>query len=110
MSSERKSRLAEPHGAFTRVLSLLQLGFIVFGTTVEAVHTHGSLTAAQLSSAHTAKSIFPAENTPAFLLNNRLKQRTTSGNLGPMFGSSRDTETSLTVLVVISILRPRTLT
>jgi hypothetical protein len=92
------------------VLSLLLLGFIVFGSTVEAAHTHGSLTAAQLSSAHTAKSIFPAENTPAFLLNNRLKPRATSRKLGQMFGGWRDTETSLTVLVVISILRPRSLT
>jgi hypothetical protein len=46
MSSERHSWLAKPHGAFTRVLSLLLLGFIVFGTTVEAAHTHGSLAAA----------------------------------------------------------------
>ncbi|HKB65129.1 MAG TPA: hypothetical protein VKC61_04680 [Pyrinomonadaceae bacterium] len=46
MSSERNSRLAKPRGAFTRVLSLLLLGFIVFGTTVEAAHTHGSLAAA----------------------------------------------------------------
>jgi len=45
MSSERNSRLAKPQGAFTRVLSLLLLGFIVFGTTVEAAHTHASLTA-----------------------------------------------------------------
>jgi hypothetical protein len=46
MSSERNSRLAKPQGAFTRVLSLLLLGFIVFGTTVEAAHTHGSLATA----------------------------------------------------------------
>jgi hypothetical protein len=46
MSSERHSKLAKPQGAFTRILSLLLLGFIVFGTTVEAAHTHGSLAAA----------------------------------------------------------------
>jgi hypothetical protein len=46
MTSERHPNLATPHGAFTRVLSLLLLGFIIFGTTVEAAHTHGSLTAA----------------------------------------------------------------
>jgi hypothetical protein len=31
------------HGAFSRVLSFLLLGFIVYGTTVEAAHTHGNL-------------------------------------------------------------------
>jgi len=31
---------------FTRALSFLLLGFIVYGTTVEAAHTHGSLTTA----------------------------------------------------------------
>ena len=46
MSSERHSKLAKPHGAFTRILSLLLLGLIVFGTTVEAAHTHGNLRAA----------------------------------------------------------------
>jgi hypothetical protein len=46
MSSERHSKLATPQGAFTRILSLLLLGFIVFGTTIEAAHTHGNLTAA----------------------------------------------------------------
>jgi hypothetical protein len=30
---------------FSRALSLLLLGFIVYGTTVEAAHTHGSLAA-----------------------------------------------------------------
>jgi len=47
MSSERHSKLAKPLGASTRVLSWLLLGFIVFGTTVEAAHTHGSLRAAK---------------------------------------------------------------
>lgn len=39
-------RLVKPRRAFARVLSSLLLGFIVYGTTVEAEHTHGSLTAA----------------------------------------------------------------
>jgi hypothetical protein len=34
------------HGVFSRALSLLLLGFIVYGTTVEAAHTHGSFAAA----------------------------------------------------------------
>jgi hypothetical protein len=46
VTSERNSRLTKPHGAFARVVSLVLLGFIVYGTTVEAAHTHGSLTAA----------------------------------------------------------------
>jgi hypothetical protein len=33
------------HGVFSRALSLLLLGFIAYGTTVEAAHTHGSLAA-----------------------------------------------------------------
>lgn len=37
------SRLTSPHPAFSRVLSFLLLGFIVYGTTVEAVHKHGNL-------------------------------------------------------------------
>ena len=32
------------HRGFSRVLSLLLLGFIVYGTTVKAAHTHGMLT------------------------------------------------------------------
>jgi len=35
--------MTRPHGAFARVLSFLLLGFIVYGTTVEAAHTHGNL-------------------------------------------------------------------
>jgi hypothetical protein len=35
------------HGAFARVLSFLLLGFIVYGTTVEAAHTHGNLARAK---------------------------------------------------------------
>jgi len=35
------------HGAFSRVLAFLLLGFIVYGTTVEAAHTHGSLARAK---------------------------------------------------------------
>ena len=34
-----------PHSAFTRVLSLLLLTFVVYGTTVEAAHTHSTLAA-----------------------------------------------------------------
>lgn len=51
MSSERHSKSAKPQNAFTRVLSLLLLAFIVFGTTIEAAHTHGSLAAARVFTA-----------------------------------------------------------
>lgn len=37
------SKLAHPYTAFARVLSFLLLGFIVYGTTVEAAHKHGNL-------------------------------------------------------------------
>lgn len=43
VTRETNSRLVKRHGAFARVLSLLLLGFIVYGTTVEAAHTHGNL-------------------------------------------------------------------
>jgi hypothetical protein len=43
VTRERTSKLFQQHHAFTRVLSLLLLGFIVWGTTIEAAHTHGSL-------------------------------------------------------------------
>jgi hypothetical protein len=46
VNRERHSSLVRPHSAFARVLSLLLLGFVVYGTTVEAAHTHGNLTAA----------------------------------------------------------------
>jgi hypothetical protein len=36
-------KVARSHAAFTRVLSFLLLGFIVYGTTVEAAHRHGNL-------------------------------------------------------------------
>jgi hypothetical protein len=39
----RESISVRPHSAFTRVLSLLLLTFVVYGTTVEAAHTHSSL-------------------------------------------------------------------
>jgi hypothetical protein len=39
------------HGAFARVLSVLLLGFIVYGTTVEAAHTHGNLPGANIAPA-----------------------------------------------------------
>jgi hypothetical protein len=41
---EAPSKLIKRHGVLSRALSLLLLGFIVYGTTVEAAHTHGSLT------------------------------------------------------------------
>jgi hypothetical protein len=43
VTREPHSQLIRPHGAFARVLSVLLLGFIVYGTTVEAAHTHGSV-------------------------------------------------------------------
>jgi hypothetical protein len=46
VTKERNSKLVRPHHAFTRVVSFLLLGFIVYGTTVEAAHTHGSIAAA----------------------------------------------------------------
>lgn len=46
VTREQPSKLVRQHHAFTRVLSLLLLGFIVYGTTVEAAHTHGRLAAA----------------------------------------------------------------
>ena len=36
------SNLVRPQAAFTRVLSVLLLSFIVYGTTVEAAHKHGN--------------------------------------------------------------------
>ncbi len=42
----RESILVRPHSAFTRVLSLLLLTFVLYGTTVEAAHTHGNLPSA----------------------------------------------------------------
>jgi len=36
------SQLVRSHAAFARVLSFLLLGFIFYGTTVEAVHKHGN--------------------------------------------------------------------
>jgi len=47
--------------AFSRALSMLLLAFILFGTTVEAAHTHGSLLPAnRLDSA--AKFLDPAND------------------------------------------------
>jgi hypothetical protein len=43
VTREPHSQLIRPHGAFARVLSVLLLGFIVYGTTIEAAHTHGSV-------------------------------------------------------------------
>jgi hypothetical protein len=36
------SKSVRAHATFTRVLSLLLLGFIVYGTTIEAAHKHGN--------------------------------------------------------------------
>ncbi|HEV7743754.1 MAG TPA: hypothetical protein VGO56_02045 [Pyrinomonadaceae bacterium] len=41
MNRESNSKLVRRHHVFSRVLSLLLLSFIVYGTTVEAAHTHG---------------------------------------------------------------------
>jgi hypothetical protein len=49
VNNERSHRLVKPHSPLARVLSFLLLGFIVCGTTVEAAHTHGALTAAKSS-------------------------------------------------------------
>ena len=48
----------------SRALSLLLLGFIVYGTTVEAAHTHGSLVAANSAVASSSFSD-PASETKA---------------------------------------------
>jgi len=40
---ERPLNLVRAHGGISRLLSLLLLGFIVYGTTVEAAHTHGGM-------------------------------------------------------------------
>jgi len=40
--------VTKSHSRFSRVLSLLLLAFIVYGTTVEAAHTHGGLPAASV--------------------------------------------------------------
>jgi hypothetical protein len=41
VTRDRDSKLFKPHSAYARVLSLLLLAFIFYGTTVEAAHTHG---------------------------------------------------------------------
>jgi hypothetical protein len=46
MTRERDSKFVKPPSEFARTLSVLLVGFIIFGTTVEAAHTHGSLAAA----------------------------------------------------------------
>ncbi|HXL79427.1 MAG TPA: hypothetical protein VN951_01010 [Pyrinomonadaceae bacterium] len=62
MTRERDSKLAKSHSAFARVLSLLLLGFIVYGTTVEAAHTHGNLAGAKKAVASSSFSD-PAKET-----------------------------------------------
>jgi hypothetical protein len=49
VTREGHSKLPKKHSVLARALSLLLLGFIVYGTTVEAAHTHGSLTAANIA-------------------------------------------------------------
>jgi ABC-type phosphate transport system permease subunit len=46
VTREGKSKLVKTSGLFSRALSLVLLGFIVCGTTIEAAHTHGNLIAA----------------------------------------------------------------
>lgn len=41
VASKRHARLLWSHPVFARVLSLFLLGFIVYGTSVEAAHKHG---------------------------------------------------------------------
>ena len=43
VTREGHSKLIRKRGVFARTLSLLLLGFIVYGTTIEAAHTHGNL-------------------------------------------------------------------
>ena len=61
------SKSVRQHATFTRVLSLLLLGFIVYGTTVEAVHKHGKLVSPVEVSSTTSISdqgLETASNTP----------------------------------------------
>jgi len=48
VSREHDSNLRKLHSRFSRVLSFLLLGFIVYGTTVEAAHTHGGVPASSV--------------------------------------------------------------
>jgi ABC-type phosphate transport system permease subunit len=45
VTREGRSKLVKTSGLFSRALSLVLLGFIVYGTTIEAAHTHGNLPA-----------------------------------------------------------------
>jgi len=47
---EHHSNFRKSHSRFSRLLSLLLLGFIVYGTTVEAAHTHGGVPVASVVS------------------------------------------------------------
>jgi len=47
---EHQSSLTKSHSRFSRLLSLLLLAFIVYGTTVEAAHTHGGVPSSVVSS------------------------------------------------------------
>nr|AAP58550.1 hypothetical protein [uncultured Acidobacteriota bacterium] len=43
MNSRRHSKFVRPQRALARLVSLILLSFIVHGTTVEAVHRHGTI-------------------------------------------------------------------
>jgi hypothetical protein len=49
MTRERYSNSVRQPRAFARVLSFLLLGFIVYGTTIEAAHRHSALRASESS-------------------------------------------------------------
>jgi len=50
VTREHQLSLRKSHSRFSRVLSFLLLGFIVYGTTVEAAHTHGGSPASRVVS------------------------------------------------------------
>lgn len=54
VTRERESKLSHRPSTFARVLSFVLLGFIVYGTTVEAAHTHG--TVARVNNASSSSS------------------------------------------------------
>jgi hypothetical protein len=62
VSRETNSNLVKRHGTFARVLSFLLLGFIVYGTTVEAAHTHGRVSVSN-SAVGVSKLSDPATDT-----------------------------------------------
>ena len=56
VTREGHSKFVRKQSAFSRALSVLLLGFIVYGTTVEAAHTHGNLIAANSAAASSSFS------------------------------------------------------